>query len=49
MDPTTREHLETAARNRDIAHALINPTLLVDIQPPPLDWAVVVAFYTILA
>jgi hypothetical protein len=45
MEQKTREHLETAARNRDLAHALIDPESSIIVQPPPLDWAVVVAFY----
>ncbi|MBA2446594.1 MAG: hypothetical protein H0V51_01065 [Chloroflexi bacterium] len=45
MDPKTSAHLETAARNRDIA-ALVAQSSSLDVQPPPFEWAVVVAFYS---
>ena len=44
MEPRTRAHLQTAARNRNIANALIDPSSSIVVQPP-LDWAVVAAFY----
>jgi hypothetical protein len=46
VEPRTREHLETAARNRDIASGLLDPASSIRIQPPPLEWAVVAAFYS---
>lgn len=45
MEPKTHDHLETAVRNRDIAMALIDPSFSIAVQPPPLEWVVVVAFY----
>lgn len=42
MRPRTEAHLATAERNHSLAHTLLSS---VDIQPPPLEWAVVVAFY----
>lgn len=42
MQPRTEAHLVTAGRNRDLARTLLSS---VDIQPPPLEWAVVIAFY----
>lgn len=42
MRTRTEEHLATAKRNHDLARTLLFST---DIQPPPLEWAVVIAFY----
>ena len=41
MDPKTRQHLALAARNRDLARALVSGS----IRPTPGEWGVVVAFY----
>lgn len=38
----TIEHLNAAARNQRLAHALLG---IMDIQPAPYDWAVVIGFY----
>lgn len=46
MEARTREHLDRAGRNRDLALALIDPALPTGLHPPPLDWAVVAAFYS---
>ncbi len=45
MEPRTRQHLDTARRNRVIARVLVTPTVFDSIQPPPFEWAAVVAFY----
>lgn len=45
MDPKTTEHLETAARNQELAYALLGPPSPINVHPPPVEWAVVIAFY----
>ena len=45
VDPRTRQHLDTAARNQDIARELLNPALPISLQPRPFEWIVVLAFY----
>lgn len=45
MKPRTREHLDTARRNRDVATALIDSGSMLGVAPPPLEWALVIAFY----
>jgi hypothetical protein len=45
MEQRTAEHLEKADHHRDVAQALIGPLASQISQPPPLDWAVVAAFY----
>lgn len=42
MQTSTEAHLATAKRNQGLAHALLSSA---DIQPRPLEWSVVVAFY----
>ena len=45
MEPRTRAHLARADHHRDVALALIGPVAASLTRPPPLDWAVVAAFY----
>lgn len=45
MEQRTSEHLAKADHHRDVAQALIGPLASQISQPPPLDWAVVAAFY----
>jgi hypothetical protein len=45
MELRTRQHLERAERNRAIANALLSFPQSMGLDPPPLEWAVVVAFY----
>ena len=42
MPTKTDAHLDTARRNRDLAHALSNAN---EFQPSPLEWVGVIAFY----
>ena len=44
MDPKTVTHLQVAARNRDLARALLAPPL-TGLQPAPWEWVAVIAFY----
>jgi hypothetical protein len=46
MKPETTAYLRKAARNREAARALSDPTSVITVQPPLLDWAVVAAFYS---
>ena len=48
LDPRSQEHLDRAERDRALARTLITPAQQALSQPPPLDWAVVVAFYAAL-
>lgn len=45
MDPRTEAHLTTAEAHRQFARALLTPRASTLLQPLPLGWAVVVAFY----
>jgi hypothetical protein len=45
VDPRTQQQLATADRFRDLARALASGTGAGLVTPPPLDWALVVAFY----
>ena len=44
MDPKTVNHLHVAARNRDLARALLTPPH-AGMQPAPWEWVAVIAFY----
>lgn len=44
MDPRTVDHLWVSARNRDLARALLDPTL-AGLQPSPWEWVAVITFY----
>jgi hypothetical protein len=44
VKPGTRDYLARAARNRDLAIALVDRSAVLGTEPP-LDWAVVIAFY----
>ena len=44
MDPKTVNHLQVAARNRELARALLAPPLS-GLQPAPWEWVAVIAFY----
>lgn len=46
MKPETIQHVETAARNRDLARALINQGSGMGLRPPPFEWVAGVAFYS---
>ena len=46
MKPETIQHLETAARNRDLARALISHGPGMGMNTPPYEWVAVVAFYS---
>ena len=48
MDARTQEHLDRADRDHRLAQTLIAPAQQALSQPPPLDWALVVAFYAAL-
>ena len=45
VKPETIQHLETAARNRDLARALIGYGPGMELHSPPFEWVAVVAFY----
>jgi hypothetical protein len=45
MEARTEAHLATAERNHQFARVLLDPTARALLQPPPLEWAVTVAFY----
>jgi hypothetical protein len=45
LKPETAEHLARAERNRAVARALCDPQQCTSVQPPPLEWGAVVAFY----
>ena len=45
MEPRTEAHLATAQHNHDFARALLEPAVARVFSSPPLEWAVVVAFY----
>ena len=45
MEPRTSAHLTTGERNHSVAQALAAPVASALLQPPPLEWAVVAAFY----
>ena len=44
MDPKTANHLRISARNRDLALALLDPSL-AGLRPPPWEWVAVITFY----
>jgi len=44
VDPKTVKHLQVAARNRDLARALLAPPL-AELRPTPWEWVAVIAFY----
>ena len=44
MEPKSETHLAAARRNRDLARALIDPTL-ASLRPAPWEWVAVIAFY----
>ena len=45
MELGTQEHLDTAERNRDLARALLNPTVAPGLATLPYEWVAVIAFY----
>jgi len=45
VDQRTREHLDVAERNRDLARALLAPAISGSLQPSPYEWIAVIAFY----
>jgi hypothetical protein len=45
LKPGTAAHLARAERNRAIARALCDAQQTAIVQPPPVEWATVVAFY----
>src|SRR5581483_200027 len=45
LKPATQAHLEQAERHRAVAAALQDPGQVSGLQPPPLEWAAVAAFY----
>jgi len=45
VDQQTREHLDLAERNRDLARALLDPAIASNLQPAPHEWIAVIAFY----
>lgn len=44
LDPKTQQHLDTAERNQALAYTLLQSA--ASMQPSPLEWAAVVAFYS---
>ena len=44
MESKTETHLAAARRNRDLARALIDPSL-ANLRPAPWEWVAVIAFY----
>ena len=44
MDPKTINHLRISARNRDLALALLDPSL-AGLRPSPWEWVAVITFY----
>jgi hypothetical protein len=44
VDPKTVNHLRISARNRDLALALLDPSL-ANLRPSPWEWVSVIAFY----
>lgn len=46
MDQQTREHLDLAERNRDLARALLDPYISGALRPSPYEWIAVIAFYS---
>jgi hypothetical protein len=45
LKPETEAHLVRGERNRAVARALCDPRHSLGLQPPPLDWAAIAAFY----
>jgi hypothetical protein len=45
VKPETIQHLETAARNRELARALVSLGPTMGLPSPPFEWVAVVAFY----
>ena len=45
MEQRTREHLDTAERNRELAQALLTSGASLGVSAPPAEWAAVIAFY----
>jgi hypothetical protein len=45
LKPQTEEHLARAERNRAVAQVFFDPQQNPALQPPPLEWAAVAAFY----
>jgi len=50
VEQRTREHIETAERNRDLARSLLAPSVTTSLiahglQQPPYEWVAVIAFY----
>jgi hypothetical protein len=45
VEQRTREHLETAERNQELAQALLTSSSLMSLSAPPDGWAAVIAFY----
>jgi hypothetical protein len=45
VDQQTREHIDLAERNRDLARALLAPAISGSLQPSPYEWIAVIAFY----
>jgi hypothetical protein len=44
VDPKTVDHRWVSERNRDLARALLDPTLS-GLQPSPWEWVAVITFY----
>lgn len=44
MEQKSEAHLQAARRNRDLARALLGPSL-ADLRPAPWEWVAVIAFY----
>ena len=45
MEQETRDHIETAERNRDFARSLLSSPVAQLLSAPPNEWATVIAFY----
>ena len=45
MEQKTEEHLQAARRNRDLARALLGPSV-AHLRPAPWEWVAVIAFYS---
>ena len=46
MEQWTRDHLDTAERNRDLARLLLTSSSSLGLPVPPSEWAAVIAFYS---
>ncbi len=45
LKPETEDYLARAERNRTVARVFCDPQQNPALQPPPLEWAAVAAFY----